>query len=105
MSNSGARGHSEPHPSNRTYVFVALVLAVITGVEVMVFYLEALRPIIVPVLLVLSTSKFILVASFFMHLKYDNRVLRGLFAGPLFVAVAIILAMMALYGVFTAGAA
>jgi cytochrome c oxidase subunit IV len=86
-------------------VLVALVLAVITAVEVMVFYIEALRPIIVPTLVVLSASKFTLVASFFMHLKYDGRVLRGLFAGPLFVAVAIILAMMALYGVFTAGAA
>ena len=105
MSHSGAQGHSEPHTSNGTYLLVALVLAVITAVEVMVFYLEALRPIIVPTLVVLSASKFILVASFFMHLKYDGRVLRGLFAGPLFVAVAIILAMMALYGVFTAGVA
>lgn len=105
MSHSGAHGHSGSHPGIRTYVLVALVLAVITGVEVMVFYLEALRPIIVPTLVVLSASKFSLVASFFMHLKYDSRVLRGLFAGPLFVAVAIILAMMALYGVFTAGAA
>ncbi len=105
MSHSDVQGHSEAHASNRTYVLVALVLAVITAVEVMVFYLEALQPIIVPTLLVLSASKFTLVAAFFMHLKYDSRVLRGLFAGPLFVAVALILAMMALYGVFTAGAA
>jgi len=71
----------------------------------MVFYLEALRPVIVPILITLSASKFVLVVSFFMHLKYDGRVLRWLFAGPLFVATAIILAMMALYGVFTAGVA
>ena len=105
MSQSGKHDHSGTHPGNRTYVLVALVLAVITGVEVMVFYLEALRPIIVPILLVLSTSKFILVASFFMHLKYDSRVLRWLFAGPLLMAVVIILAIMALYGMFTAGVA
>lgn len=105
MSHSDANGHSGSHPGNRTYVLVALVLAVITGVEVMVFYLEALRPVIVPILLVLSTSKFILVASFFMHLKYDSRVLRWLFAGPLLMAIVIIVAIMALYGVFTAGAA
>ena len=105
MSNSSVHGQSEPHASNRTYVLVALVLAVITGVEVMVFYLDALRPVIVPILLVLSTSKFVLVVSFFMHLKYDGRLLRWLFAGPLFVAVAIIVAIMALYGIFTAGAA
>ena len=105
MSHSSAHGHSVPHTSNRTYVLVALVLAVITGVEVMVFYLEALRPVIAPVLITLSASKFVLVASFFMHLKYDGRVLRWLFAGPLFVAIAIIVAMMALYGVFSAGVA
>jgi cytochrome c oxidase subunit 4 len=105
MSHTGAHGHSEPHTSNRTYVLVALVLAVITGVEVMVFYLAALRPVIVPILIVLSASKFTLVASFFMHLKYDGRVLRWLFAGPLFVAIAIIVAIMALYGVFAAGVA
>lgn len=105
MSHSGEHDHSGAHPGNRTYVLVALVLAVITGVEVMVFYLEALRPIIVPILLVLSTAKFILVVSFFMHLKYDSRMLRWLFAGPLLMAVLIILAIMALYGVFTAGVA
>jgi len=105
MSHSGEQDHAGAHPGNRTYVLVALVLAVITGVEVMVFYLEALRPIIVPILLVLSTSKFVLVASFFMHLKYDSRVLRWLFAGPLLMAIVIILAIMALYGVFTAGVA
>lgn len=94
---------SQPHTSNKTYVLVAVVLAMITAVEVMVFYVEALRPIIVPILISLSAAKFGLVASFFMHLKYDGPVLRNLFVGPLFVAVAIILAMMALYGAFTGG--
>jgi type IV secretory pathway VirB2 component (pilin) len=37
-----------------------------------------------------------------MHLRYDSKLLRGLFAGPLAVAAAIILGMMALFGVFTA---
>ena len=95
---------AQPHTSNKTYVLVAVVLAVITAVEVMVFYVDALRPVIVPILISLSAAKFTLVASFFMHLKYDGKILRGLFAGPLLVAIAIIMAMMALYGAFTAGA-
>lgn len=97
-----AHGHGEPHVSNRTYVLIAVVLALITAVEVMVFYIEALRPLLVPILLTLSAAKFLLVVGFFMHLKYDGPMLRGLFAGPLFVAAAIILGMMALFGVFTA---
>jgi len=97
-----AHGHGEPHVSNRTYVLIAVVLAVITAVEVMVFYIEALHPLLVPILLTLSAAKFLLVVGFFMHLKYDSPMLRGLFAGPLLVAAAIILGMMALFGVFTA---
>ena len=96
---------AQPHTSNKTYILVAAVLAMITGVEVMVFYIQALRPVIVPILVALSAAKFVLVVSFFMHLKYDGKILRGLFAGPLLVAIAIIMAMMALYGAFTAGAA
>ncbi|MDT8435111.1 MAG: cytochrome C oxidase subunit IV family protein [Gemmatimonadota bacterium] len=96
--------HAE-HASVRTYVGVAAILAVITAVEVMVFYIEALHPVLVPILLTLSAAKFVLVVGFFMHLKYDDRIFRGIFLGPLFVAVAVILAMLALYGVFTGGGA
>lgn len=92
--------HDEPHASSRTYIAIALVLGVLTALEVMVFYVEALAPVLVPILLVLSAAKFILVVGFFMHLKYDTNILRGLFFGPLAIAVAIILAMMALYGYF-----
>lgn len=96
-------GHEEPHANNRTYVLIALVLAVITAVEVMVFYIEALSPLLVPILVTLSAVKFALVVAFFMHLKYDSSLLRGIFLGPLAVAAAIILGMMALFGVFTGG--
>ena len=93
-------GHEEPHASNRTYIVIALVLGVLTALEVMIFYVEALAPVLVPILLLLSGAKFALVVAFYMHLKYDPDVLRGLFFGPLLIAVAIIVAMMALYGYF-----
>ena len=91
---------AEAHPSNRTYVLIAVVLAVLTAIEVAVFYVEALRQLLVPILMVLMVAKFWLVVGFFMHLKYDTHILRGLFFGPLAIAVAIIVAMMALYGYF-----
>ena len=91
------------HASVKTYLIVAAVLGVITAVEVMIFYIEALEPIMVPLLLALSAAKFTLVVGFFMHLKYDSRVFRGLFVGPLIVAIAIIVAMLALFGVFGGG--
>lgn len=96
-----AGGHAEEaHASNRTYLIVAGVLAVLTAIEVMVFYVEALRPVLVPILMVLMAAKFALVAMFFMHLKYDTPVLSGIFGWGLFVALSIILALMAIFGKF-----
>jgi cytochrome c oxidase subunit 4 len=90
------------HPSNRTYVIVAAILGVITAVEVAVVYLDALRPVLVPILLTLSAAKFTMVVGFFMHLKFDSRLYRALFIGPLVVAIAVMMAMFLLYGVFRA---
>ena len=88
------------HPGNRTYVLVAAILGVITAVEVAVFYPEVLQPVLVPILLTLSAAKFVLVVGFFMHLKFDARLYRALFVGPLLVAIAVVVAMFLLYGVF-----
>ena len=100
MENSTAE---HAHPSVKSYLIVAAVLGILTAVEVMIFYMEALQPILVPLLLTLSATKFTLVAGFFMHLKYDSKIFRGLFVGPLVVAIVIILAMLALFGVFSGG--
>ena len=89
------------HPGAKTYVLIAGVLAVITAVEVAVFYVEALEPVLVPILLVLSATKFFLVVAFFMHLKFDAKLFTMVFVGPLVVASALVIAMLALYGVFT----
>jgi len=89
-------GHT--HPSSRFYVVIALTLAVLTAMEVMVFYVEALAPVLVPVLLVLMSVKFALVAMFFMHLRFDNKLLTGVFVWGLFIAIGIILILMAIFG-------
>lgn len=91
------------HASRGTYWTVALILGIVTVLEVAIFYVPALRSVIVPVLLSLSVAKFVLVAMFFMHLKYDRPVLTMVFSGALFVAVVIILALMALFGAIGTG--
>ena len=48
-------------------------------------------PFFVPTLLVLSAFKFAIVVMFYMHLKYDHKLFRALFTGPL------ILAMLTIY--------
>ena len=90
----------EPHASNRFYVAIAVILAILTAMEVMVFYVEALGPMLVPILMVMMAAKFALVVMFFMHLKFDGPLLTGVFVWGLFIATAIILALMAIFGKF-----
>jgi len=76
---------------------VAAVLAVLTALEVMVFFLPSVQPVLVPLLLVLMAAKFALVVMFFMHLKFDANIFSGLFVGPLIIAAVIIISMIFLY--------
>ena len=88
------------HASTATYVKIAIVLSVITALEVGVIYVRQLAPIIVPLLIAMAVAKFALVALFFMHLRYDSRVLSALFVGPLIIAAGITIALMTLTGAF-----
>ena len=95
--NTSDPGHRE-HASVATYIKVALVLTALTGIEVGAIYIRALTPILIPTLLVLSLAKFSLVVLFFMHLRYDTRALSVIFIGPLLIALAVFLAVIALIG-------
>ena len=89
------------HASVRTYVNVAVVLAIITALEVATLYVPGIpNPLLVGSLLVMSAIKFFLVVGFFMHLRYDHPIMRVLFVGPLIIAIAIIVAVMALFSAF-----
>ncbi|MGH7540144.1 MAG: cytochrome C oxidase subunit IV family protein [Gemmatimonadota bacterium] len=88
----------EPHVSNRLYIVIAVILAVLTAMELMVFYVEALRPLLLPILMVLMAAKFTLVVMFFMHLKFDSKVLTGIFAWGVFIAATIIVSLLAIFG-------
>jgi len=88
------------HATAWTYIKVALVLTGVTMLEVGAIYIRQLTPIIVPLLLALSAAKFALVVLFYMHLRYDSRVLTLLFMGPLVLASGIAIALMTLGGDF-----
>jgi len=88
------------HATVGTYVKVAAILTLITGLEVGVIYIRRLAPVVVPLLLVMAAAKFALVALFFMHLRYDRRVLTALFVGSLLMALLLAMALMTLPGDF-----
>src|SRR5437879_8186446 len=84
------------HATVGTYVLVALVLTGVTALEVGVIYVRQLTPIIVPLLLAMSAAKFALVVLFYMHLRYDSRVLTFVFVGPLILASGLAVALCTL---------
>jgi cytochrome c oxidase subunit 4 len=74
-------GELRAHPDPLQYVIVAVVLVVITAVEIGVSYLEGSIPdgLIITLLLVMAFVKFFLVASWYMHLRTDQPVFRRFF--------------------------
>jgi cytochrome c oxidase subunit 4 len=96
----GAAPREHPHPGAKQYVAIAMLLLVMTVVEVAIFYIPSMHVILVPSLLTLSACKFALVAMFYMHLKFDARLFSWLFVLPMILAAAVILALMKLFGVF-----
>ena len=88
------------HPTWSIYWKVALVLALITVGEVWAYYMPSFVASrgFVPTLLVMSALKFAIVVMFYMHLKYDHRLFRVLFTGPLLVAAMILIGLMFLFG-------
>ena len=79
--------HHKAHPTPKDYWILALVLAVITGAEVAVAYLDA-PAVVVPSLIVMMIAKFVIVVGWYMHLRYESRAAKllfyvGLVAAPL----------------------
>jgi len=100
-AHASAESH-ESHPTWSTYWKVALILTIITVIEVWCYYLPSFvaTPYFVPTLLILSALKFAIVVLFYMHLKYDARLYRALFTGPFLVAIGTIIVLMFLFGKF-----
>jgi cytochrome c oxidase subunit IV len=74
-----AHAAEHAHPGPIEYIKVALVLAVLTAIEVGIYYLKGARSILVPALILLSVGKFAMVGLFFMHLRFDTHLFRRLF--------------------------
>ena len=96
--------HAHEHPTWKQYKWVALILTVITAFEVWAYYVPALvaSPFFVPMLLIMSAAKFIIVVMFYMHLKFDSRIFARVFVAPLFLAALVVIGMILLFKVLPA---
>ncbi|MDP8978836.1 MAG: cytochrome C oxidase subunit IV family protein [Actinomycetota bacterium] len=79
MADTDTDPDEHAHPGPGEYVQVAAILAVVTALEVVLYYTQASNALIVPALLLLTVIKFALVVLWFMHLRFDHRMFRRLF--------------------------
>jgi caa(3)-type oxidase subunit IV len=88
----GGAGHA--HPTAGHYVVVALILGVLTGIEVWLSYADIGHTAQTLLLIGLMILKFALVVMYFMHLRYDRPIFRRLFVTGLVLAIAVFLVVL-----------
>ena len=84
------------HPGAAEYIRIAVILSAITAVEVAVYYILG-RQILGPILIALSAVKFSIVVMFYMHLKFDSRIVSSMFLFGLGMAAFTIIVFIALF--------
>ena len=91
-------GHDDHDVSKyQIYVQIAMLLAVITGIEIMCVYLPFAKWIVVTTLVVLSAVKFLFVIFYFMHLRWDKPFCTILFFIGLILASGTMWALLSLF--------
>jgi cytochrome c oxidase subunit 4 len=97
-------GELRPHPTPRQYVVIAIVLVVVTALEVAVSYLEGdvNSTLIIIVLAVMAAVKFFLVVAWYMHLRTDLPVFRRVFLVGLVGATIVYAVTLATFRIFDA---
>jgi len=98
-SHATASGHVAEENKFQIYVRIAMLLAVITGIEIAVIGLPFTKWLLVGTLVILSAVKFLYVIFYFMHLRWDKAFCTILFFIGLVIAGATMWALLKLFGV------
>ena len=76
------------HPTPRRYVQIAIVLGILTAIEIALYYTEDIVGVFTdPILIILAVGKFIIVVGWFMHLRFENKMVNRFFAGGMILAL------------------
>ena len=94
-----AADEHDDHPTEKKYWVIALILGIITAVEVALSYID-LGNAVAPLLLIGMVMKFFIVAAYFMHLKFDSKMARRLFISGLSLALFCYLALFMMFRQF-----
>ncbi len=93
------------HPGPKQYVQIAVVLALVTLLEVLAYYAELgtfgfefPRSALISLLIVLMVMKFALVALWYMHLRFDSPFYKRMFLAGLGLALSVFLVVLLTFG-------
>jgi cytochrome c oxidase subunit 4 len=89
-------GHTEPTPHHQVnYVMIFVMLVILTAATFGVsFYRFSSEFINVLLAMIVATTKATLVAMFFMHLKFEGKLVRALMIVPLCLCVILVTALI-----------
>ena len=93
---------SHAHPGPRQYVMIAVILAIITAIEVGLYYVDLAKGLLITLLILLAGIKFTMVLMFFMHLKFDSKIFSWFFASAMAVAGVAFFVVLAMFRFFAA---
>lgn len=92
------------HPSDWQYIKIALILAVLTAIEVFTYFQSVHRmgdAALYVLLTVLMVLKFIYVVAWFMHLKFDSVLFKRIFITGIALALGVYLIMLTAFRIWT----
>ena len=76
------------HPTPKRYVQIAIILGVLTAIEIALYYTEDLVGIFTaPLLIILAVGKFVIVVGWFMHLRFESKMVNRFFTGGMILAL------------------
>ena len=101
MSTEPQTQNHEHGMSDAGYIKIALILAAITALEVSTYYVD-FGPLFMPSLMIMMVVKFVMVVSYFMHLKFDSKIFSVLFYTGLGLALFVYIVALATFKFFIA---
>ena len=95
---SQSHGEHSGHPTLKQYVIIAIILFAITIVEFFIIWpVNRIGAASTPILIILSCIKFAIVIFYYMHLKFDQRLLTWIFLGGLALGLLVSLSLLTLF--------
>lgn len=85
-----AESHEHHAPSDRYFIKIAIILAVVTALETSTYWWpKSMETVGVISLLIMMTIKFFMIVMVFMHLKFDSKIFSLMFYTGMVLAIGV----------------